>query len=604
MAGKTLDVEQLFQNAGLAGPDRLAFAIAGKYNQLNSHRIDWLREKHELRNYLFATDTSSTSNKVLPWKNSTTVPKITQIRDNLHANYMFALFPNRDWLRWEGEEDSDEIASKRSSIENYIKTKLIQDNAEITFSKLLLDYIDYGNCFSTIEWVDESRTNPETGEVIRGYVGPRIVRIDPNDIVFNPLAAKFENTPKMTRTLKNLGELAKEIQNMPDSPRKQMLADALDKSVGIRRQAAAMEPSDALISDGFNVDGFGSYELYLQSDYVEIITFYGDLYDIDAQSLKENAIIEVMDRAFVLRDEPNPNWTVGDQFRHAGWRLRPRNLYAMGPLDNLVGMQYRIDHLENLKADVFDMVAFPVQKVRGYVDDYEYAPGARIYVGDDGDVEFMSPDVTALNADVQIAELERRMEELAGAPREAMGIRSPGEKTKFEVQTLDNAASRLFLNKVKHWEKVYLEPTLNDMLSVARQNMQASDVARSVDSEVDAIIFTTITKDDITARGTLRPRGASHFAERANQLQNVISLMNSTVAADPSVTAHLSGKRLAKLLEELSDLERFQIYGDNIRLIEQAESQQIAAAATEQAEVNAATPPGINEADLQEGPVE
>jgi hypothetical protein len=41
----------------------------------------------------------------------------------------------------------------------------------------------------------------------------------------------------------------------------------------------------------------------------------------------------------------------------------------MGPLDNLVGMQYRIDHLENLKADVFDLIAFPPLKIKGYVED-------------------------------------------------------------------------------------------------------------------------------------------------------------------------------------------------------------------------------------------
>ena len=48
----------------------------------------------------------------------------------------------------------------------------------------------------------------------------------------------------------------------------------------------------------------------------------------------------------------------------AGWRPRPDNLYAMGPLDNLVGMQYRIDHLENLKSDVFDQIAYPILKIR------------------------------------------------------------------------------------------------------------------------------------------------------------------------------------------------------------------------------------------------
>jgi hypothetical protein len=408
MAGKTLDIESFFGTAGVAGPDALAYKIAGMFNEWNSHRMDWLREKHELRNYLFATDTKSTSNSTLPWKNSTTVPKLTQIRDNLHANYMAALFPNRRWLRWEGEHESDEVKQKREAIENYIQTKLIQDRAEITLSNLLLDFIDYGNVFATVEWVDESRENPETGEIITGYIGPRIVRINPNDIVFNPLSNTFTHTPKILRTLKNLGELAKEVKRLPDGDYKNKMQKVLDKTTALRRSAGMLEPSDSLISDGFTVDGFGSYQLYLNSDYVEILTFYGDVYDVDTGVLKEGHVIEVVDRAFIVRDEPNQNWTTSDLFHHAGWRQRPKNLYAMGPLDNLVGMQYRIDHLENLKADVFDMIAFPVQKISGFVEDYVYEPGAKIFVGDDGDVDFMSPDTTALNAELQIEELQHR----------------------------------------------------------------------------------------------------------------------------------------------------------------------------------------------------
>jgi len=97
---------------------------------------------------------------------------------------------------------------------------------------------------------------------------------------------------------------------------------------------------------------------------------------------------------------------------------------AMGPLDNLVGMQYRIDHLENLKADVFDLIAFPPIKQKGYVEDWNWGPGEKIFMAEDADVESLAPDTTALNADQQIHELEMQMEEMAGAPKEAMGIRS------------------------------------------------------------------------------------------------------------------------------------------------------------------------------------
>jgi len=116
----------------------------------------------------------------------------------------------------------------------------------------------------------------------------------------------------------------------------------------------------------------------------------------------------------------------------------------MGPLDNLVGMQYRIDHLENMKADIWDLTRYPIFKIKGYVEDFDWSPGERIICGDDGDVDLVSPDVQVLNFNTEISILEAKMEEMAGAPKEAMGFRTPGEKTKYEVQRIENAASRIF----------------------------------------------------------------------------------------------------------------------------------------------------------------
>jgi hypothetical protein len=593
MAGTTFD----FQDIVGQSYDKEARVISARYDELMMYRTGWELEKTELRNYLFATDTTKTTNKKLPWKNSTTLPKLTQIRDNLHANYMAALFPTTDWLTWEGDRLNDEINGKRAAIEAYMRTKLRQDRAEVQVSKLLLDYVDAGNCFATAEWVDESYKGPD-GAIVRGYVGPRIVRISPHDIVFDPTASDFQKSPKIIRSIKTLGELVKYGQNLPpDSTQGKLLATALEKGRDVRQKIGALGRSDVLKAEGYAVDGFANIQVYYQSGFVELLTFFGDFYNIDTGELLENHIITIIDRLYVVDIRPSPNWTSNPGIFHAGWRQRPDNLYAMGPLDNLVGMQYRIDHLENLKADVFDMIAFPSFKIKGNVEDFEYGPLSRIYTGDEGDVTFMSPPTEALNADNQIEVLERRMEEMAGAPREAMGIRSPGEKTKFEVQLLDNAASRIFMNKITHFERVFFEPLLNFMLVLARRNMSAQDVVRTLDSEVDAVVFSTISKEDIVANGILRPQGASHFAEKANALQNLVTTLNSQVAVDPSVAVHLSGKRIAQALSQLSGIDQYKIYGENIRVIEEAETKKLMQAAGEQAEVASATPPGITEGD-------
>src|SRR5690606_27327597 len=251
-----------------------------------------------------------------------------------------------------------------------------------------------------------------------------------------------------------------------------------------------------------------------------------------------------------------------------GWRKRPGNLYAMGPLENLVGLQYRIDHLENLKADAFDLIAFPVFKIVGDVNDFNYGPMEKIYCGEEGDVQMMHPDVTALNADMQIAVLEQKMEEMAGAPKQAMGFRTPGEKTAFEVQVLENGASRIFQSKVNQFEEQFLERILNNMLERARTHMDV-DTIRDVD-EFGAEVFRSITAHDLRADGTLHPVGARHFTQKAQAVQNLIQFLNSAAGQDPTVTAHISGLKIAEAMEELLELKPYGLVKNGVRLEEQA----------------------------------
>lgn len=556
MAGTTLDIEQLLN------PDTLGHSVARKWQEWHSLRQNWLKEKKELRNYLFATDTRTTTNSKLPWSNSTTVPKLTQIYDNLKANYSAALFPNQKWMKWEGEDREANKKSKKEVVQSYMETKLRQANFTNIADRLIDDFVMYGNCFATVEWVEDLDTS-DTGQQVVKYVGPRAVRISPYDIVFNPTAASFADSPKIVRSIVTLGEIKRMIDNGDPT-----FAPVFDKMLGNRREVAgsqAIEKSEAYIADGFS-----SIEHYYGSDYVELLTFYGDIYDMVEEVVKTNVKIIVADRAYVIKEEKIASWLGNEPIFHAGWRSRPDNLYAMGPLDNLVGMQYRIDHLENLKADVFDQIALPVLKIRGDVEEFVYQPGEQILIGEEGDVVPLVPDATALNADLQIAQIANTMEEMAGAPRQAMGIRTPGEKTAFEVNALQNAAGRIFQHKAEKFEREFLQPLLNAMLESARRNMDVSDTIRVINDDLGISVFSEISKQDILGKGVLRPVGASHFAERAQRVQNLQQMLQ--VKADPSVGAHLSGRKVAEIIAD--ELGEKDLYGENIAVQEALKTQQ------------------------------
>ena len=571
MAGTTIDLQSLIE------PHALAVDIADRWSGWNNARQVKLEEWKELRNYIYATDTRTTSNSKLPWTNSTTTPKLTQIADNLHANYFSALFPQKRWFRFEANDDDANTKGKRDVIQAYMQNKIRQSDFENTVSKLINDYIQYGNCFATVDFVKDYTEYEDTGERAVNYLGPKLVRISPFDVCFNPLAPSFDESPKIIRSVLTIGEIARKVEESSDNA---YMADVLEKMLLNRSQTQGQD-IDVSKSQAFIADGFSSLHEYYESNYVELLTFYGDIYDSDSGEFHKNRVITVVDRSYILMNEQNPSWLGKSPVFHAGWRERPDNLYAMGPLDNLVGMQYRIDHLENLKADVFDQIAYPIMKIRGDVEDFDFEPASRIYLGEEGDVAYLAPDSTALNADFQIQNLENKMEMLAGAPREAMGIRSAGEKTAFEVNQLMTAAGRIFQHKTAHFERVFLEPILNAMLEASRRNMDYADTIRVLNEDTGIAFFEQITKEDIKANGKIVPMGARHFAERANRVQSLTQLYQLKLS-DPTMAAHLSGKEFARLLAD--ELGEPALFSENITVIEQMETQKIATEAQVQFE--------------------
>lgn len=588
--GKTLDLELLLR------PEPLARQIADKYQSWKNARTRKEAEWSELRNYVFAIDTATTTNAKLPWKNRTHRPKLCQIRDNLYANYMAALFPRDDWFKWEAADEQSAGADKRKAIEAYMQHILKSSGFERTVGQLVYDYIDYGNVFAEPFLVNEKTQVPGpmgTNAAITTYSGPKLVRISPLDITFDITAASFDESPKITRTLLSLGQLHKLVASAPEW---RVIGEETLSRIKENRHSVisggrtTLSKADAQKAAGLTADGFSSIYDYYASGMVEILVFEGDLYDATANKLYENHRITILDRAYVIQQEPIANWFGVSAKKHCGWRSRPDNLMAMGPLDNLVGLQYRLDHLENLKADVFDLIAVPVFKVKGYVEDFVYGPGEKIFMEQDADVEFMRPDSIALNAELQIAQIEQTMEEMAGAPRQAMGIRTPGEKTAFEVQALDNGSSRMFQNKIAYFEKWFIEPLLNHMLEMARRNLDVPTTIAVLGNDLGIIEFLDITREDITAKGRLVPMGARHFAAQNQLVQNLTALSGTGVYQDPGVQAHLSGKAIAKVIVDALSLSKYNIYSENIRVIEQQETTQLAQQAQEELQVAAMTP--------------
>lgn len=563
----------------------LAETISGLFQKWDDARAPKKKEWEELRNFLYATDTTKTSNGKLPWSNKTTLPKLTQIMENLVANYEASLFPNEDWLKWEAGDSKSAIAQKKRLVTEYTKAKLKEGNFRGVVRDLLYDWTIYGNAFATVEFVKDIRIDAITGQEIAAFIGGKARRVSPNDIVFNPLATSFKDTPKIVRYMKTLGDLALDARERPElAYSEQVVKEIIENR---NKYSALGRKERGELRRAFTVDGFGTIDDYYQSGLVELLEFSGDILDLETGEILKNYVVTIVDRKYILRLEPLDSWNNEGYIKHIGWRPRPDNLWAMSPLDNLVGIQYRIDHLENLKADIMDMIAYPIPILKGDVEWDGWFPGSEVYLGEDGAIDLLRVDSTALAYDNQIAMLEAKMEQYAGAPREAMGIRTPGEKTAYEVQSLQNAASRLFQSKITYFEEMFLEPLVNQIFEVSRRNLVGIDVVKLIDTELGVQEFLTITREDLASRGTFYPRGARHFAEKSMFVQEVTQFLSTM---PPDITNHISGKVVAKEFAEHMNLDKLGAFSPNIRIFEQLESQRLINAGQQQVAVEDMTP--------------
>lgn len=580
---RTFEIKQI-QN-----PDSLATAIANKFVDWENARDRWYSNAKETLENLYATSTRDIFNQTREFDNSTHIPKLTQIRDMLITYYLDAMFSLPDYVDWEPYDYESTDAEVKRTLKSLIKQMVEDSKFKPTIRELVEDYVDYGNAFATAVYTRETlQANDKQYSIV--YEGPKAVRIDPLNIYFDPLASSFEKSPKIIRTIRTLGELMAEADELTDDAEiyKKALKKAIEKRSTIYSQVAGKNP-DVIKDDVCNIAGLGSWSSYYNSDTVEILTFYGDLYDIDKNKLHKNTRIVIMDRCSVLLEEPIKNLGFGCNIFKAGWRDRKDNLWSMSPLDNIKGLQFMIDFLENKRADIFNFISNPMWLTKGDVEMPEYLyPGCHIGVDVDGDFRTIAPDATALQADLYIDRYINLMEEMAGTPREAMGFRTPGEKTAFEVSQLNTASSRLFNEKTRKFEMEMLEPLLTLMLRIFLSDTTRTAKLRNK-LEDGTILFEDVDVASLSAQGRFVAMGSNTYTEKARTAQTVMQLYNSGVVSDQLVFNHFSPKTIAQIIAYTTGLDTWpNILQDNARVsaeLELAKSKEFAQQQFEETQV-------------------
>ena len=197
--------------------ENLITQLVFDFIQMEYARAGWVEERREALEFIDATDTRTTTNSKLPFKNSTTIPKLAQIYQNMLTAYMEHLMPNREWIEFQGASNEEMEIEKRKAVNAYVRSRFEGMHGDEVMEELAEDYIQSGIAIVHTRHV-KNTTTTTGGTILRNYTGCVAQRINPTDFFYDVTANNVHDARKCIRVLYTTGGLLKEIKNSTNPP--------------------------------------------------------------------------------------------------------------------------------------------------------------------------------------------------------------------------------------------------------------------------------------------------------------------------------------------------------------------------------------------------
>ena len=496
--------------------DQLAVALANKFRLMMLARQARFTLWTELHDFAMQTDTSDTSNAT-SWKNNIAVPVIPYILDVLTAQYYRILFPQKDWFEVV-PHDILKNAQKAKFVKAYLLRQFAQLNVQPKLREVIRETVLYGN--SLCGFVEQG------GKLV--FVKPPI-----QDWCRDVFAQNFDNSFLACRfrvPYASLFSLYPEdkVRRMGD-----IYKDSELYTSWLKNRNLMIEKYNPFLTDRLNQRGFA-----------ELIYFYGDFYNEETQEILKDRLIIVGNGTTILYNEE----CLDKPFVQAQYRETLDDGYGTG-LENLTGIAWHINKLQNNIADVMDIIANPICVVKSENDvKFNYVPNAQIQMSREDSIEFISPDHSVLNQYKQIDFLFEMAKKVSGAQEEKIGQRQPGEKTATEVTLLSQGADNLFEHFAKQFEYFVIIPLLKKAYrmfveNVTKQGQMPFTYFDQTSGMNESIIFTAGELDNMEFDFV----GASQMVDQSTKAQQCITLLELR-AKYPEVHNNISG---AAVVEQL-----------------------------------------------------
>jgi len=544
-------------SSSLTKEKSLAREIGNLWQRWDQDRREYTKLTRAVIQQIYAVNTKGTSHgSKLPHRNKTTTPKLAQIRDTLSSQIANSLFSRVNYFTFVGSNDDSAARTNEVLMDSIARTKFEQSGFEIQLKKGISTHlIPMGSLCVRSYYVDERHT--ADGQLQEGYVGGKIDLISPLDIVFDLQARSFDESVKVVRSVVPVGAFIKEVaeckygQGIDIEKIKGTLKGKEVSGSSVGMYSTELEEHKRQI---FKTYGHEMRQDLQDGRLVEVLEFHGSWMDDDFNM--DNRIdrrILVLNRSVVLTDQPlGQNEKLFFHTYHEG----VGNLLPPGPLAMIYGLQYRLDHMENRMEDMWDQLAAPHYVERGSVrftdrngnvDGDRTVPGGKYNLTDaDSGVDIIRPPVNLAEVNIQTEEIARRMEAMAAAPGDLMGIKTAGRQTATQFSAQRDSANTNFFSRVRALEEGLVEKLINHQVELYIKNFSDSDTIEILNEE-KAREFRDIKKSDLTVRGKFKAKGSKYLARRNEQLDILAQLQQAGVMQ--MITPHVSSIKLAEFAQ-------------------------------------------------------
>lgn len=542
---------------------QVAAFVTELWERYQNNKEEVMERWKEVQEYRNATDTTEISNFPDTSDHTVHIPLIEKIAPQLEAIILQTLIPHENWFDLEPYDKASASLKKRHNIREYLKNRYRVSDLNLTLSKWVSDIVDTGNGFLQMGFIN-SQPN-KAGKT--GYVGPKTLRISPFDIVFDPVCENFHDSFKIVREMVSVGELWKRVED--GTLDGEQAKDLFNNRANFNHRDRTSHKKDAQYVPA----GFQNMEDYYQSGYVELLWFYGSIFDSTRGELIQDRTIVVADAKHLLMDEETASWDGKPYITHTGWQPRQDNLWYRGPLENLIGMNYMANHRENTKATAMDKMIYPDELLSGDIEPlFDPDTGKTTYLAPEGGATIQEIGVNTqfLSFDTQIDRMDALALQTIGLPPQFMGFRTAGEKTLGEVTALNEGAMRPFLHKLRNMERS-LEFMLNAHLQLTYDN--AGDITKiSLKDEDGLVDDVTLTKTDFDINGGFVARGASRFSQKQKFMTDLIQITSAGMFQ--FTQPHWSSVGMSQLIADFMELGGEDLISPWVSIEEQQEAQQ------------------------------